>query len=293
MIKHYFIETNKGKEGPFTFEELSTMKLLDNTKIWHDGLDNWANINDVEELKSIVVKSPPPTKAENEIKVKEYKFSFFKENLGSYFMYSFFAGVALNIAITWTALQPGADKGPFPVYTSYSDREEPFVKLFLPMLPYTLLLTSSLGLIILVVKSVTLNTNEYVVKAGEIETNKSTVVKYFSIVTLDNYKELQFLTPPANNGQDKILIDGQVPNDGYFYSPFMNKIFYIENSIVVNEYLRERFEIKGVGLLDIYCNYQTASKKSAPAFISGKPAPDGIYKLSLFSKITVKDGVVI
>ena len=59
MIKHYFINRGRGEEGPFTIDELSNMRLLDDTKVWYEGLIDWKNINDVTELSSLVIQRPP------------------------------------------------------------------------------------------------------------------------------------------------------------------------------------------------------------------------------------------
>jgi hypothetical protein len=287
MIKHYFIETNKGKEGPFTFEELSKMKLLDSTKVWHEGLDNWVNIYDVEELKPIVVKSPPPTKAENAIKVKEYKLSFFKESLGLYLLFSFFAAIALNIAITWTALQPGADKGPFPVYTSYEKREKPFEKIFLPLFPYSLLFVSLIGIIILGINTATLNTNDSK-KSGNKDIDL--IVKE---VPLKDGSMLQFKTDMGYLGGSLVLINGKIPSDGYYNARDTFRVYYIQNGLVATEYRIDSYMLKNFGILEVYAFFTTASYKNCPVFINGVPAQDGIYKTGLFSKITIKDGVVV
>jgi len=59
-MKLYFIE-NKGKqEGPFTVSELKSKKILDKTLVWTEGLDEWAFAEDIDELKAILISSPPP-----------------------------------------------------------------------------------------------------------------------------------------------------------------------------------------------------------------------------------------
>jgi hypothetical protein len=59
MNKHYFIQIKGRITGPYTLEGLSNLPLFQNTLIWHEGLNNWVNINDVNELKDLCIQDQP------------------------------------------------------------------------------------------------------------------------------------------------------------------------------------------------------------------------------------------
>lgn len=50
----FFIIKNDEQHGPFTIDQLRTMDIFADTPVWHQGLDNWVQAIDVEELKDIV-----------------------------------------------------------------------------------------------------------------------------------------------------------------------------------------------------------------------------------------------
>ena len=60
MEKYYFIVEGREQKGPFTLEQLKTMPLTRDTKIWYQGLDDWKMISEVPELDELSYFLPPP-----------------------------------------------------------------------------------------------------------------------------------------------------------------------------------------------------------------------------------------
>ncbi len=59
MEKYYFIVQNNQQQGPFTLEQLKTMPLTRDTRVWYQGMENWKPISDVPELSELVSSLPP------------------------------------------------------------------------------------------------------------------------------------------------------------------------------------------------------------------------------------------
>jgi hypothetical protein len=60
MEKNYFIVQQGEQKGPFTLEQLKTMPLTRETKIWYQGLDGWKMIAEIPELSELEAMLPPP-----------------------------------------------------------------------------------------------------------------------------------------------------------------------------------------------------------------------------------------
>jgi hypothetical protein len=48
------------QQGPFTLEELQAKNITAETPVWYEGLPDWTTAGQVEELKAILVHTPPP-----------------------------------------------------------------------------------------------------------------------------------------------------------------------------------------------------------------------------------------
>lgn len=59
-MKQYYIFINEEQLGPFNIEELKNKKISRETKVWFEGLENWKNATEIEELKPIFSSIPPP-----------------------------------------------------------------------------------------------------------------------------------------------------------------------------------------------------------------------------------------
>ena len=64
--KEYFIINNGVKEGAFTFEELKQKDIYDTTLIWKAGWEDWKVAKDVEEMKTLIIATPPPSPKEKQ-----------------------------------------------------------------------------------------------------------------------------------------------------------------------------------------------------------------------------------
>jgi hypothetical protein len=67
-MKSYFIHDGNQKTGPFSFDDLKIRGIEASTLIWFDGIDNWTEAINVQELKDIIIKSPPPLDRTSPIK---------------------------------------------------------------------------------------------------------------------------------------------------------------------------------------------------------------------------------
>jgi hypothetical protein len=59
-MKAYYIHNGKQQLGPFTYEELKLKGIDSNTSIWFEGLETWIDAGNLDELKEIITKAPPP-----------------------------------------------------------------------------------------------------------------------------------------------------------------------------------------------------------------------------------------
>lgn len=57
---HYFLHDGNQELGPFDIDQLKAQKLKKNTKIWREGLEAWTTAGELEEIKHLVISTPPP-----------------------------------------------------------------------------------------------------------------------------------------------------------------------------------------------------------------------------------------
>ena len=69
MEKKYFLLIGKVKTGPFTIEELKNQNISEKDMIWYEGLSTWEKVINFEEIKELIIISPPLTP--HEIRNKE------------------------------------------------------------------------------------------------------------------------------------------------------------------------------------------------------------------------------
>lgn len=68
-MKEYFVHDGQSEKGPYTFEQLSSLPLKKDTSIWFEGLEQWTNAGNIDELKELFSSKPIPpplTKTINE-----------------------------------------------------------------------------------------------------------------------------------------------------------------------------------------------------------------------------------
>lgn len=56
----YYIVIDGSQQGPFSLEEIQAKKISSSTLVWTEEMDNWTEAKDIEELKIVVKKAPPP-----------------------------------------------------------------------------------------------------------------------------------------------------------------------------------------------------------------------------------------
>jgi len=65
MDKYFFALKNNQKIGPLNIAQLKELKLLSNDLVWcSDFGDDWKKVDEIEEFKTVYIKSPPPTPTE-------------------------------------------------------------------------------------------------------------------------------------------------------------------------------------------------------------------------------------
>jgi len=65
MGTQYYYTKNNVTYGPFSFENLKTTGINENTLVWHDKLTEWQEAKNLPELKALFVKLPPPPPKQN------------------------------------------------------------------------------------------------------------------------------------------------------------------------------------------------------------------------------------
>lgn len=95
----------------------------------------------------------------------------------------------------------------------------------------------------------------------------------------------------------KVTIDGNEPNDGFYKLKNESIRYEIKTGIVVNFSYTESYEQSDDRVLYIdvpnISLFITEIQIGYRAWINELPAPDGIYKTGLFSKVSIKDGVIV
>jgi hypothetical protein len=59
-MKYYYYAENNQQFGPFTIEELNTLRLKQSTLVWCEGMEEWLTADSIDELKEILISEPPP-----------------------------------------------------------------------------------------------------------------------------------------------------------------------------------------------------------------------------------------
>jgi hypothetical protein len=56
----YYLHNGTILSGPFTLDELKAKKITKTTSVWCEGMEDWKNAGEVEELKKKFFSTPPP-----------------------------------------------------------------------------------------------------------------------------------------------------------------------------------------------------------------------------------------
>ena len=78
-MKEYYLHNGEENSGPFNSKELKDLKITKDTPVWSNDMEDWKKAGEIDELKSILSKNPPPLK---KLQKSEYqkpkKSNFFK-----------------------------------------------------------------------------------------------------------------------------------------------------------------------------------------------------------------------
>jgi hypothetical protein len=67
-MKKFYLHNGTENIGPLDLDELKAKAITKNTQVWCDGMEDWKNAGEVDELKSILSVVPPPIAKKPEIK---------------------------------------------------------------------------------------------------------------------------------------------------------------------------------------------------------------------------------
>jgi hypothetical protein len=149
MTKYYFYSEGKNKIGPLTFDEIKNLRLKEDAMIWHEGLPNWINATEDDELKPFLISLPPqlPSEIEDEViknAIEKESSGLISEGVIVSFLSTF---LLTGIAIFGATLESNSSlSDAFPVYLSRYEKEHP-EELFIKFLPYTFVLGVIIGFI--------------------------------------------------------------------------------------------------------------------------------------------------
>lgn len=59
-MHNYYIHINDKQKGPFSVEQLKGFDITSETMVWHEGMDNWTQAGNLDELRGVVKILPPP-----------------------------------------------------------------------------------------------------------------------------------------------------------------------------------------------------------------------------------------
>lgn len=106
--KKYFLGFSDHWVGPYTINELRSLPLSKTNKIWTVGLEEWSDIENVEELRGLIKLIPPPLTSYDEKQRREdYKIDYVVRGLedvgGKYerlsLLFQVFAAIFMIIAL--------------------------------------------------------------------------------------------------------------------------------------------------------------------------------------------------
>lgn len=72
----FYIQKKQKQKGPYTLEQLKTQKITPETLVWKEGLEDWTEAKNLEELKPLLI-APPPISKKTPPPIKKSENSFF------------------------------------------------------------------------------------------------------------------------------------------------------------------------------------------------------------------------
>jgi len=62
-MEKFYIQEDDQQQGPFSIEELKELKITRETMTWYEGVADWKEAGEIEELKELFKSIPPPLKS--------------------------------------------------------------------------------------------------------------------------------------------------------------------------------------------------------------------------------------
>tara|TARA_R110002072_G_scaffold20671_25_gene74742 strand:+ start:5634 stop:6296 length:663 start_codon:yes stop_codon:yes gene_type:complete len=59
-MKKYYLHNGTEQEGPFDISDLKSKGITAKTEVWYEGISDWTNADEIDELKSLFSKATPP-----------------------------------------------------------------------------------------------------------------------------------------------------------------------------------------------------------------------------------------
>ncbi len=82
-MKKYYLHNGTEQDGPFDITELKSKGITAKTLVWYEGIYDWTEADQIDELKDLFSKAtPPPIKPKSNTKEPERKPVQKKSNLG-------------------------------------------------------------------------------------------------------------------------------------------------------------------------------------------------------------------
>ncbi len=82
-MKKYYIHNGSEQDGPFNISDLKSKGITPKTEVWYEGLSDWINADQIDELKELFSRmKPPPIKPKTTSQQSQSKPTPKKSSLG-------------------------------------------------------------------------------------------------------------------------------------------------------------------------------------------------------------------
>ncbi|MES2239220.1 MAG: GYF domain-containing protein [Bacteroidota bacterium] len=99
-MKKYYLHNGTESSGPFDLEELKIKQITAKTPVWSSGMPDWKNAEEIDELKFVLIITPPPFKATPPIpKREEKKTKIMGLNKSTFYLISFLAFFIIGVFV--------------------------------------------------------------------------------------------------------------------------------------------------------------------------------------------------
>ena len=71
-MQKYYLHNGLDNIGPFNKEELEAKKITKDTPVWSQDMEDWRKAGEIDELKSILLKTPPPINQNKQTKKRNF-----------------------------------------------------------------------------------------------------------------------------------------------------------------------------------------------------------------------------